>query len=69
MSWDTIQGNWIQFKGKVIETWGRITHDEVEIANGRREQLAGLLKKHYGLSDEQIEQELINFESGLHCCD
>ena len=28
MNWDQIEGNWVQFKGKVRERWGKITKDD-----------------------------------------
>lgn len=41
MNWDRIEGNWKQFSGKVKERWGKLTDDDLDVINGRREQLEG----------------------------
>ena len=41
MNWDRIEGNWKQFKGKVKEQWGELTDDQIDVIDGRRDQLAG----------------------------
>ena len=45
MNWDRIEGNWKQFKGKVKEQWGELTDDQIDVINGRRDQLAGKIRK------------------------
>jgi uncharacterized protein YjbJ (UPF0337 family) len=39
MDWNRIEGNWKQVKGKVKEQWGKLTDDELDKMNGRRDQL------------------------------
>ena len=34
MNWDIIKGNWKQFRGKVKETWGNLTDDELDVIDG-----------------------------------
>ena len=41
MNWDRIEGNWKQFSGKVKERWGKLTDDDLQVINGRLEQLEG----------------------------
>lgn len=65
MVWDSIAGNWKQLIGKVQEKWGKLTHDELTVAAGKREQLAGLLQKHYGYQKTQAEKELDDFSRTL----
>ena len=61
MNWDQIEGNWKQIKGRVKERWGKLTDDDLDKINGRREQLAGKLQKAYGYGKEKAEQELKSF--------
>jgi uncharacterized protein YjbJ (UPF0337 family) len=61
MNWDQISGEWKHFKGKVKEKWGKLTDDELTIAAGKREQLAGLLQERYGYTKDQAEKELNEF--------
>lgn len=41
MDWNRVEGNWEQVKGKVKEQWGKLTDDDIDVINGRREQLEG----------------------------
>jgi uncharacterized protein YjbJ (UPF0337 family) len=65
MNWDQITGNWVQFKGKVKEKWGKLTDDDLTTIHGRREQLAGVLQQKYGYAKEQAEKELDEFARDL----
>lgn len=65
MNKQTIEGNWMQLKGKVRETWGNLTEDDVDVIAGKRDQLVGKLKERYGKSEEVIEREVKDFESRL----
>lgn len=62
MNWDRIEGNWKQLKGKVTEQWGKLTDDDFNGVQGRREQLAGKLQERYGLGREEAEQQLSDWE-------
>ncbi|MFW5973002.1 MAG: CsbD family protein, partial [Bacteroidota bacterium] len=39
------QGNWNQFKGRLKETWGALTDDDVDRFEGRRDQLVGRIQE------------------------
>jgi uncharacterized protein YjbJ (UPF0337 family) len=62
MNKDTLEGNWKQFKGKVKEEWGKLTDDDLDIINGRREQLVGTLQERYGLAKGAAEKQIKEFE-------
>jgi uncharacterized protein YjbJ (UPF0337 family) len=61
MNWDRIEGNWKQFKGKMIEHWGKFTEDDVDVIQGRREQLIGKLQEKYGIAREEAERQISAF--------
>jgi hypothetical protein len=46
MSWDRIKGNWKQFKGRARQQWGKLTDDELDQIEGRREELVGSCRLH-----------------------
>ena len=58
MNPDRFEGNWKQFRGKVKEQWGRLTHDPQREFAGRRDQLAGRIQELHGISKEKAEQQL-----------
>ncbi|MDX1963685.1 MAG: CsbD family protein [Pirellulales bacterium] len=62
MKWDTIQANWTELKGRVVEFWGRITEDDLSIIQGKRDQLIALLRRYYGLSQDEAEHEVCKFQ-------
>ena len=62
MNWDTIEGNWKQAKGKIREQWGQLTDDDLDVVNGKREQLVGAIQKRYGKTKDEVEQELSAYE-------
>ena len=39
MNWDQISGQWKQIKGKAKEKWGKLTDDEIDVIQGKRDQL------------------------------
>lgn len=65
MNWDTVKGDWKEFKGKVREKWGQLTDDDIEVIAGKRDQLMGRLQQRYGYTKEEAERELGDFERGL----
>jgi uncharacterized protein YjbJ (UPF0337 family) len=66
MNWDTMKGDWKQFKGKIREKWGEFTDDELEQAKGHRDQFEGMLQKKYGMAKDEAQRQLDEFEHG--CC-
>jgi len=62
MNWERISGNWTQWKGRVRERWGKLSDDQLDVAAGRRDQLAGHIQEIYGLSKDETERQLRNWE-------
>src|SRR5580700_6443967 len=62
---DIFKGKWHEIKGKVREKWGKLTHDDIEQINGRRENLLGKLQSRYGWQQKQADEELKRFERSL----
>ncbi len=62
MNWDTIEGDWKQFKGYVKEKWGKLTDDNLDIIAGNREKLAGKIEETYGITKDQAELQVKAFE-------
>jgi uncharacterized protein YjbJ (UPF0337 family) len=58
MNWDRIEGNWTEFKGKVKQQWGELTDDDLDVVNGKREELEGILQKRYGYERDRTRQDV-----------
>lgn len=65
MNWDQIAGNWKQLKGAVQERWGKLTDDDVDIMNGKRDIILGKIRERYGIAHEEAEKDLKDWEASL----
>lgn len=65
MNWDTIEGNWKQFKGEVQQKWGRLSGDDLDQLDGARERLVGKIQERYGKSRDEAERELDDWIESL----
>ena len=57
MNKDRLEGNWMQLKGSITEKWGKLTNDDLDVIEGRREQLSGKLQERYGIAKEEAEEQ------------
>ena len=62
MNWDIVEGNWKQFKGKVKSQWGNLTDDQLDVIGGKRVELAGKIQEAYGISKDEAETQIKEFE-------
>ena len=58
MDWNRLEGNWKQMKGKVIEQWGQLTDDDLDVIGGQREQLEGKIHQRYGIRKCEVREEV-----------
>jgi uncharacterized protein YjbJ (UPF0337 family) len=58
MDWNRIEGNWKQFKGRAKEKWGRLTDDDLDVINGRQDQLEGKIQERYGIAKDQAKSDV-----------
>ena len=69
MNWDQVEGKWKQYKGQIKEKWGRLTDDDLDVINGRRQQLVGKIQQHYGIAREEAEKQCDEFVASLRAVD
>ncbi len=58
MNTDMVKGEWKQIRGNAKEWWGKLTNDDLDVIDGNRDKLVGMLQKRYGYSREQAAQEV-----------
>lgn len=66
MNRDIIEGNWTKAKGKVKQQWGKLTDDQLDVIDGKREQLKGEIQRAYGISRDEAEKQIADFERRHH---
>lgn len=57
-AWNKVSGNWKRMKGAVKERWGKLTHNEIREAQGRREALNGFIQARYGIDRETADRQI-----------
>lgn len=63
MNEDTIKGNWKQFKGKVKEQWGKLTNDDLDVIDGKRDQLVGKVQERFGIARDEADRQVADWET------
>ena len=72
MNWDQIEGNLKQLKGNIKRQWGKLTDDQLDVIAGKRERLAGKIQEAYGITKDDVENQLTewqNTQKNSSCCD
>ena len=58
MDWNQVQRQWKQIKGKAKIKWGKLTDDEIDVIEGRRDQLVGKIQQRYGIKKDEAERQI-----------
>jgi uncharacterized protein YjbJ (UPF0337 family) len=67
MNWDQIEGKWKEIKGQAKQKWGKLTNDDLDVINGKREELIGRVQNRYGMAKEEAEKQVKEFETNCKC--
>jgi uncharacterized protein YjbJ (UPF0337 family) len=51
MDWNRVEGNWKQ-------KWGKLTDDDLNVINGKRDQLEGKIQERYGYAKDQTKKDI-----------
>jgi uncharacterized protein YjbJ (UPF0337 family) len=65
MNWDQVEGKWKQYKGQAKEKWGKLTDDDLDVIDGKRQQIVGKIQERYGISKEAAEQQADEFVKSM----
>ncbi len=65
MNWDRIEGNWKQLKDNVKEQWGKLTDDQLDVIAGKRDNLVGKIQETYGISRDETEKQLNEWQKRM----
>ncbi len=58
MNSDQLKGTWKQVKGSVKERWGKLTDDDLEIIDGKHDQLVGKIQERYGVARDAAQKQV-----------
>lgn len=65
MDEDIIKAQWKQLRGRLKVYWGQLTDNDLAIADGNMEYLAGKLEERYGISLDDARKQIKVFVKGL----
>ena len=65
MNNERVGGKFDQIKGKMKETWGNLTDDEVSYYDGKQDQFFGAVKEKYGIAKDAAEAKINEWSSDL----
>jgi len=58
---DVLAGQWKQIRGKVKQTWGKLTDNDLDRISGHFDELVGLVQQRYGYARDKAEKEVTQF--------
>ena len=65
MNWDQVEGKWKRYKGQVKEKWGKLTDDDLDVIDGKRQQIVGKIQERYGITREAAEEQADEFVKSM----
>jgi uncharacterized protein YjbJ (UPF0337 family) len=63
MNSDQLKGKWKQLKGSVKQRWGKLTDDDLDVIDGKHDQLIGKLQERYGIAREAAQKQVEEWNS------
>lgn len=55
---NVVKGKWLEMKGDLIKSWGKLTDDELEKTKGDLKAISGLIQQKYGEAQEKSSSKL-----------
>ena len=55
---NVIKGKWLEFKGNLQKTWGKLTDDELEKTEGDVKAIGGLIQQKYGEKEDSYGRKI-----------
>ena len=62
-----IKGDWNITKGKLKQKWAKLTDDDLQYVNGKKDELIGRIQKRTGETREAVEKALNESRSTCGC--
>ncbi|MFN8419865.1 MAG: hypothetical protein U0528_11590 [Anaerolineae bacterium] len=60
--WTQIAASWNDFKRDIHRQWGKLTENDLQHIRGQRDILLGKLQRIYGMSRDEANQQIVNWE-------
>ncbi|MCC6881639.1 MAG: CsbD family protein [Verrucomicrobiales bacterium] len=60
-----IQGDWNIIKGNLKQRWAKLTDDDLQLIDGKYDEVLGRIQKRTGESREAVEDAIKSFRSAV----
>lgn len=58
ISENTIKGKWLEMKGDIQKSWGKLTNNELDKTKGDLKAIGGLIQQRYGEAQNTYSKKL-----------
>ena len=58
MDKDSLEVSWFHFKSKVKEEWHKLTDEDLDVIDGKRDQLLGKIQERHGITQDEAEKQV-----------
>ena len=65
MNEDKLKGQWKQLSGRLKSRWGKLTDDDLSVAEGDIEYLVGKLQERYGIARDEAKKQVDDFNRDI----
>lgn len=55
---NNVKGKWLEIKGEVQKSWGKLTDDDLEKTKGDIKAISGLIQQKYGDVQKEYDEKL-----------
>ena len=62
MNWSTIQSGWNDYKAAAKQQWSKLSDDQIDGTQGKREQLSSRVQEVYSVSKEDAERQIADWQ-------
>jgi uncharacterized protein YjbJ (UPF0337 family) len=63
MNWENIERSWTNYKANAKQQWNKLSDEQLDSTSGKREQLASSVQQAYGISTEETEKQVAEWQS------
>ena len=58
MDWSSIEQNWQQFRRTIKQKWVKLSEEDLDKINGRRDRLEETIHARYGFASDYVHKEV-----------
>jgi uncharacterized protein YjbJ (UPF0337 family) len=58
MNWTQVADAWKQAKSRIQTKWGKLTNDDLDLIDGRRDRLERKILQRYGFAPDHVRKEV-----------